>query len=474
MARLVIVSNRVPVPGREGASAGGLAVALKEALSDGALWFGWSGALSPETSATPTLRKAAKLTFATIDLSQDDYQRFYVGFANSTLWPLLHFRTGLLEFDRADLESYLAVNRAFARALAPLLRPDDLVWVHDYHLIPLAGELRALGHTNRMGFFFHVPFVPPAVLSVLPCAERFLKMLCGFDVVGFQTREHLQAYEDCMRTLMGLSPVAGTGFVLNGHATVAITTPIGIDARAFARQAKRAAEGQAVHRLVESLNKRALVIGVDRLDYSKGLPNRLEAFARLLDSHPEHRRNVHYLQIAPRSREDVTEYQRLKRDLDRRAGEINGRFAEFDWVPLRYLTRGVARTSLAGFHRVARVGLVTPLRDGMNLVAKEFVAAQDAEDPRVLVLSRFAGAAEELDAAIIVNPYDADEIAEALHTALAMPLAERKARHEQLFQKVCRTTAQTFCRDFLAALKEPAPGLGAAQAGREPVEAMRV
>jgi len=480
MARLVIVSNRVPVPGKDAAGTGGLAIALREALKDGGLWFGWSGDVAAETSSSAKIEPAGKLTFATIDLSRDDYEQFYVGFANSTLWPLLHFRTGLLEFERADLEGYMAVNRAFARALAPLLRPDDLIWVHDYHLIPLAGELQALGCMNRTGFFFHVPFVPPSVLSVLPRADQFLKMLCAFDVVGFQTKQHLNDFEDCMRTILGLSAVAGMGLQLDGHSTFAVTTPIGIDARSFARQAKRAVEGQSGRRLIESIGPRALIIGVDRLDYSKGLPNRFAAFARLLERHPEHRRHVHYLQISPRSREDVAEYQRLKRDLDRRAGEINGRFAEFDWVPLRYMTRGVARTSLAGFHRVARVGLVTPLRDGMNLVAKEFVAAQDADDPGVLILSRFAGAAEELDAAIIVNPFDADEIVEALHAALTMPLAERKARHEQLFQKICKTTAQTFCRDFLLALSAPGSApesdalARAAGAAKEPGAALRV
>jgi trehalose 6-phosphate synthase len=458
MARVVIVSNRVPVPSETGPRAGGLAVALKEALKEGGLWFGWSGEIAPETSAKAKLVTAGKIDYATIDLSERDYKQFYVGFANGTLWPLLHLRAGLLEFERADLESYLTVNRAFAEALAPLLRPDDLIWVHDYHLIPLATELRALGIANRLGFFFHVPFVPPSVLSILPQCDRLLKMLCAFDIVGFQTQQHLLEFEDCMRTILGLSAIPGVGIKMDGHTTRAVATPIGIDARAFARQAKRAAEGRAGHRLVDSLVGRSLIIGVDRLDYSKGLPNRFEAFSRLLERHPEHRLKVSYLQVAARSREDVVQYQDLKRDLDRRAGEINGRFAEYDWVPLRYMTRAVARTALAGFYRIARVGLVTPLRDGMNLVAKEFIAAQDPDDPGVLVLSRFAGAAEELDAAIIVNPYDADEIVEALHAALTMPLAERRARHEQLFQKVCQTTAQTYCRDFLAALnpREPA------------------
>ncbi|MGC2051114.1 MAG: trehalose-6-phosphate synthase, partial [Methylovirgula sp.] len=248
--------------------------------------------------------------------------------------------------------------------------------------------------------------------------------------------------------------------VIDGHSVVLAAMPIGIDTRAFARQAKKAMQGRAAHRLDESIQGRALMIGVDRLDYSKGLPNRFEAFGRLLDRFPEHRLKVTYLQVAARSREDVTEYQRLKRELDRLAGEINGRHAEFDWVPLRYMTRAVTRSSLAGFHRQARVGLVTPLRDGMNLVAKEYVAAQDPEDPGVLVLSRFAGAAEEMTEAIVINPHDPDEITEAMNQALTMPLDERKARHEKLFEKICQTTAASYCRDFIAALSATPNGGG--------------
>lgn len=463
MARVVVVSNRVPVPTERGPRAGGLAVALKDAIKDGGLWFGWSGRISAEPSAKAELATAGNVEYATVDLTKEDYERFYVGFANGTLWPLLHFRPGLVAFERSEFESYRGVNRAFARALVELLRPDDLIWVHDYHLIPLATELRALGVNNRIGFFLHVPFVPPSLLDALPQARQLLRMMCDYDAVGFQTTQHLREFQDCLRSMLGLAPVPGVGIQLDGHTMMPIAVPIGIDARAFARQAKRGASGAATRRMIDSLVGRALIIGVDRLDYSKGLPNRFEAFSRLLERNKEHRLKVSYLQVAARSREEVVEYQRLKRDLDRRTGEINGRFAEFDWVPLRYLTRAIARAALASFYRVARVGLVTPLRDGMNLVAKEYVAAQDPEDPGVLVLSRFAGAAEELDDAIIINPNDPDEITEAMHQALTMPLAERKARHERLFEKVCRTTAQTYCRDFLAGLTRETSAQGQAE-----------
>jgi trehalose 6-phosphate synthase len=273
-----------------------------------------------------------------------------------------------------------------------------------------------------------------------------------YDVVGFQARQHLHDFEDCLLSFLNIARQSGEPIWYEGRPVVVDAIPIGIDSRAFARQAKKAEQSRAAHRLFDSIEGHAFMIGVDRLDYSKGLPNRFEAFGYLLDRYPEHRMHVTYLQIAARSREDVAEYQRLKRELDRLSGDINGRYADFDWQPLRYMTRAVARASLAGFHRQARVGLVTPLRDGMNLVAKEYVAAQDSENPGVLVLSQFAGAAEELTEAIVINPYDPEEITEAMHEALIMPLDERKDRHEKLFEKICQTTAVSYCRDFLNAL----------------------
>lgn len=452
MARVIIVSNRVPTPGVAGPRAGGLAVALADAIKPGDLWFGWSGEIAKETSGAAQVVTAKGIDYATIDLSQDDYQQFYVGYANSTLWPLLHFRPAYIEFERADFESYVSVNHAFARALRPLIKDSDLIWVHDYHLIPLAMELRALGVTNRIGFFLHVPFVPASLLETVPNAKSLLTELCAYDVVGFQTERNTGDFRDCLRRMMGFEAAPGMPVEANGHVVLPLACPIGIDAKDFAKQANLSAKGKDTKRLMDSLVGRTLIIGADRLDYTKGLPNRFDGFTRLLNRFPEHLNKVSYLQVAALSREDVAEYQRLKQELDRKAGEINGRFADFDWVPLRYITQPMARSRLAGFYQVARVGLVTPLRDGMNLVAKEFVAAQPADDPGVLILSAFAGAAEEMTEAIIINPHDADSIAEALHQALTMPLAERRERHQALHAKVFRTTAQAFCKRFLTAL----------------------
>ena len=451
MARLVIVSNRVPIPKARSATAGGLAVALRDIMTPGSMWFGWSGRLTSEPSTQPALVEARGVTYATIDLTNDAYRGFYVGFANGVLWPLLHFRLGLMHFRREDYEGYLSVNRAFAESLAQILQPDDTVWVHDYHLIPLGRLLRKQGFQGPMGFFLHVPFVPPSMLEAMPVGRELVGDFCAYDLVGFQTDEHARDFRDCAQRLLGAS-VDGEWVRLNGRALRAFTDPIGIDADGFAQEAERAASDKVVQRVAHSLTGRALAIGVDRMDYSKGLPHRFEAYGRLLERHPEHRRRIHFLQICPRSREEVDEYRRLRAELDRLTGRINGRYSEFDWTPLRYSTRAAPRSTLAGLYRIGRIGVVTPLRDGMNLVAKEFIAAQPPEDPGVLVLSQFAGAAQELTEALIVNPFDPDAIGDAMHLALTMPVAERKERHAALKEKVRRTNAYAYSRRFLDAL----------------------
>ncbi len=452
MARLVVVSNRVP--NERGARAGGLAVALADALTPGSLWFGWSGKRTAATSETAVVKEADGITFATIDLSEADHAQFYAGFSNSALWPLLHLRTGLFTYRREDYEGYRRVNRAFAQALRPLLRDDDLIWIHDYQLFPLAAELRVLGVTNRIGFYLHIPFMPSIVLQVLPTAAELVSTLCAADVVGFQTQRDRDNFFETLRELLGGAVTDGEHVWLGTHNVRAVVVPAGIDTHGFSAMAARAARGVDTRRLVESLAGRVLAIGADRLDYTKGLPNRFEAFSRLLSHYPEHVRQISLLQVAARSREEVHEYRDLRRELDRKTGDINGRFSDFDWVPIRYMTRTLSRRTLAGFYRVARIGLVTPLRDGMNLVAKEFVAAQNHHDPGVLILSCFAGAAETMTEALIVNPYDAEAVARTIHDALGMSLNERRERHGALFAKICRDNAAVYCQRFLTYLAE--------------------
>lgn len=453
MARLVIVSNRVSLP-KKGAQAGGLAVALRDALEhQGGLWFGWSGEVA-ESDRVPPPRIAShgRITTVTTDLTRQDYEEFYNGFSNSTLWPLFHFRLGLLEVSRRSYEGYLRVNAAFAAQLAPMLQPDDVVWVHDYHLIPLGDELRRLGVKNRMGFFLHTPFPVPELLVALPGHRRLVRAMCAYDLVGFQTRDDVRAFLGYVSGEARGEVGENGRFSAYGRRSRAGAYPIGIDTHAFTELAAAQADGPEAGAIKEALHGRSLILGVERLDYSKGLPHRFDAIECLLESHPELKGQFEFMQIAAPSREEVARYRALKRQLEAAAGRINGRFAEFDWQPVRYINRGYDRATLAGFYRAACVGLVTPLRDGMNLVAKEYVAAQRPEDPGVLVLSRFAGAARELTGALIVNPFDADEVADALAKALTMPRPERQARWRLMMEEVEANTVETWRDAFLSDL----------------------
>jgi trehalose 6-phosphate synthase len=426
MQRLVVVSNRVALP-RERSAPGGLAVALRETLASegGGLWVGWSGQVKPAPDADAHVLVQGPITYATLDLDAADHEAFYLGYANATLWPLFHFRLGLVEFRRAAFEGYLRVNARFADAIVKLLQPDDVVWIHDYHFIPLAAELRRRGVRNRIGFFLHIPFPPPEMIETLPGSREILEALCAFDVVGLQTAPDAQSLRAALARHPQVRFDARGAARLGGGVTDIRAFPISIDVEAFMRVAAHAASAKEVSRMRDSLGGRALLTGIDRLDYSKGLALRFDAFEDLLSRYPEHRRRVTYLQIATLTRGDVPEYRRLRRELDQRAGKINGRFADIDWTPVRYVNKAAPRTIVAGLLRISRVGFITPLRDGMNLVAKEFVAAQDGNDPGVLVLSSFAGAARELDAAVIVNPMDPEAVADGLHQALAMPSPSR-------------------------------------------------
>ncbi|WP_458093719.1 alpha,alpha-trehalose-phosphate synthase (UDP-forming) [Roseomonas sp. WA12] len=455
MGRLVIVSNRVPVPKRgEPPAAGGLAVALKDAFSNrGGLWFGWSGTASEEPADLVRHARRAGVDYAVIDLSKKAYEGFYAGYANSALWPMFHFRLGLLSYDRDEAECYRIVNRRYAEKLLPLLRPDDTIWVHDYQMIPLGAELRARGSKHRIGYFHHIPFPPWAVFSAMPGAEDLIRDLLAYDLVGVQTHRDLTGLMDCMAQGTGMKLRPGGEVRFRGRRTRLRSFPIAIATEEFADVAAKSVKTPDAVRLASSLAGRSLVIGAERLDYTKGLPERLKGFGALLERFPEHRSKVTYLQVAARSREDVESYKDLKREIEHLAGCINGDYAEADWTPVRYVGRAVARDTLAGYYRMAQVGLVTPLRDGMNLVAKEYVAAQDPEDPGVLVLSRFAGAAEGMPEALPVNPLDAVGMAEAMNTALTMPLAERRERHSSMYRRLCEHGVSDWARNFLSALE---------------------
>jgi trehalose 6-phosphate synthase len=451
---LVIASNRVG--SALSANDGGLATALLAALDHrDVIWFGWSGDICDEPPGPTCIQRDGNLTRMLVDLERSDYEGYYLEFANRVLWPIFHYRVNLAEYGREQWATYGRVNQGFAERLAPALGPEDVVWVHDYHLIPLGAALRDLGVRNAIGFFLHIPFPAPDVLATLPVHEALVRELFAYDLVGFQTENDVQAFGDYVeREAGGWIDVDG---IMHAYGTSvrARNFPISIDTRVVAARSARAMRTRRATRLRESLASRQLVIGVDRLDYTKGLVHRFDAVERLLDTHPDYRRTAVVLQIAPPSREDVPEYQRIRGELDARIGRINGRFGEFDQLPVRYLNRRFRQETLFGFYRASRVAMVTPLRDGMNLVAKEFVASQDPEDPGVLVLSRFAGAARELDAALIVNPFDVDQIVDALDRALAMPVEERRARYEAMMMRLDRYDVHAWREAFLNTLQQP-------------------
>jgi trehalose 6-phosphate synthase len=453
MPRLVVVSNRVADPRKNGA--GGLAVALGEALAaSGGLWFGWSGR-TVETSSGNQLhtQRAGDVTLTTIDLSVADHRAYYLGYANGVLWPVFHYRLDLADFDAGDIEGYRRVNRLMAHKLMPMLRPDDIVWVHDYHLIPMAAELRAMGCAHRIGFFLHIPLPPRTILAAIPQHGWLMRSLLAYDLIGFQSRVDREHFAEYVLAEAGGSREGDDRFHAFGRTVRARAVPIGIDVDEF-QALGRAAEAQETYRTMrEQYSQRRLLVGVDRLDYSKGLPQRIQAFRRLLEQYPENRRSATLIQVAAPSREDVGAYVEIQHQLEALCGALNGDFGELDWMPVRFMRRAVARRRLPGLYAASAVALVTPLRDGMNLVAKEFVASQDPQYPGVLILSRFAGAAEQLTDALLVNPYDSAGTADAIQQALHMPLEERRVRHARMLASIREVDVHWWARDFLSALQ---------------------
>ena len=456
MSRLVVISNRVALPKQT--QTGGLASAMNAALQErGGLWFGWSGHIGKESGMELHEVTERNISYATIDLSRKDHDEYYAGFANRALWPLFHYRGDLVDYRRDHMEGYFRVNAVFADNVARLIQPNDTIWVQDYHLIPLAQMLRERGVRNRIGFFLHTPLPAAGLMITLPRHRELFESLASYDLVGLHTHRDLRALEDYFLHELGAAMRTGGRIrAANGRLFRAGVFPISIDTAEVVELAHRTEDTGDVARLRHSLDGRELIIGVDRLDYSKGLPQRFDAFARLLRDNEDMRRRVSFLQIAPPSRSQVPEYRQIRRDLERSAGHINGQYAEPDWVPIRYVNKSYPQKMLAGYFRVARVGLVTPLRDGMNLVAKEYIACQDPKDPGVLVLSRFAGAAQELGAALLVNPNDLDDVAEALKRALDMSLKERRQRWDASMEVLENNDITRWRNAFLEALMHPA------------------
>ncbi len=456
MSRLIVVSNRVSPPGPEGApSQGGLAMAMSAALREySGMWFGWSGQSTPAYDGKLSTQRANGVTYATMDLEEQDIEEYYNGYANRTLWPLFHYRIDLTQYERSYGQGYERVNARFADMLTPLIEPGDLIWVQDYHLIPLGRELRMRGLKNAMGFFLHIPWPARELVLTLPRHRQLVEALFHYDVIGFHTEEWKNAFLSYILQDAGGMAMSDGRATAFGRTVLPKAFPIGIDAKGFAAMKQSAEARESYDRMIDSKGGRRMLLGVDRLDYSKGIDERLLAYERLLNESPELKRQIFLLQISTFTRSEVEAYQDMIARLDAMSGRINGLHAEMDWIPIRNVHRMHGRDELAGIYRAADVALVTPLRDGMNLVAKEFVAAQDESDPGVLVLSRFAGAAAQMRDALIVNPFSQEDVADAIRRALAMPVEERRRRWRALMEGVERDDVVAWRDSFVASLEE--------------------
>jgi trehalose 6-phosphate synthase/phosphatase len=486
-SRLVVVSNRLPLVFRRDAGhwvatpgSGGLVTALLPVLRHrGGTWIGWPGvpADGADTgeldAALRTAGKTAGYALQAVHLTAEEENKFYRGFANEVIWPLFHDLASLCNFDPVYWRVYCEVNRKFAAAVMKTSQPDDFIWAHDYHLMTLASELRSMGCTSKIGFFLHIPFPPPDVFLQLPWRRQLLQALMQYDMVGFQTLRDRHNFADCVRALMKDVRIHGKGHVqvahVGGREVRFGQFPISIDFNAFMRQASTPEVAERAQRLHELLPKRRLVLGIDRLDFTKGIPHKLKAFHDLLTRYPRMQERISLIQVVVPSRVGIPEYDGLRTTIEQLVGRINGQFVRpGGWVPVWYVYSSLTQLDLLAYYRAADIALITPLKDGMNLVAKEYCACSIEEDC-VLVLSEFAGASAQLGrGALLVNPHDIEGVADALVRAYDMGVTERRARMRRLqrsirnydiFWWVDSFLAATFTRhlsDFPAPPREPA------------------
>jgi alpha,alpha-trehalose-phosphate synthase [UDP-forming]/trehalose-phosphatase len=457
---LLVISNRLPdfrhVEGDETGdrkkNVGGLVSALEPALrARGGMWLGWSGKTVPDSEPIESgIIDSGTAQFAWVDYKESWYRGYYSGFCNGTLWPLFHSFPSRVMFSDESWASYQEVHEHLADYAARLVGPRAMLWAHDYHLLLFAKAMRQRGHTGPMGHFLHIPFPSLDMFSMIPWASQILDALLDFDLLGFHTPQHVANFLSCASAMLP-AKVADDVVQHRGRSTHVAAMPIGIIPDSFQETPEQAVV-EEIDGLMRALGNSKLVLGVDRLDYTKGIPERLIAFGKLLENFPEWRGKVSLVQVSVPSRADVPLYAEQRASIETIVGRINGEFGEAAWVPIRYLYRSYAKGQLAQLYRAASVGYVTPLRDGMNLVAKEYVAAQDSDNPGVLLLSQFAGAAVEMRDAVLTNPYHAEGMARDLDRSLRMDLDERRSRHTKLLASVQRSNAVTWAEGFLDAL----------------------
>jgi trehalose 6-phosphate synthase/phosphatase len=464
--KLIVVSNRLPLSLRHSVegwvaepSSGGLASAVNPLLkSRGGLWIGWPGHAprSADEGREDLLRHWAQTEgYAAVDLPSDLARKFYEGYANQTLWPLFHNFATNFTCDPEGWAAYVAANRRFRDAVLEHLAPGDTVWVHDYHLMLLPRLIRDVAPETRVGFFLHVPFPASETFRIVPHRDEILRGLLGADLVAFQTHLDLQHFRSSLLRLLGL-PSSVDRVTAQGSSTRLEALPIGIAPEEFAGLIENdAATQRAFEQLRRRYRGRRILLGVDRLDYTKGIPQRLRAYRMLLQRAPHLRGQIVLVQVAVPSRERIPEYDRLRNTVNSLVGELNGEFGSPEWTPVVYIRRGISRSELVALYAAAEVGWVTPLRDGMNLVAKEYVACQRRGEG-VLLLSEFAGAAAEMGEAFLVNPYDEERVAAVLERVLSLPAEERRERMGMLYRRVLRNTVFRWSDRFLSLLEEAA------------------
>ena len=450
--RLIIAANRAPIrktPRGWSPSIGGLATALLPVLNEhGGVWVSMREAPDlPDRLDYPV--DDPRIVVRRLDLSEEEQANYYYGMSNRVLWPVSHYMIHHLELEPAFIRDYRAINERFAKAVIEEYRPGDYVWIQDYHLMLAPKHIREALPDATVALFWHIPWPAMEVFRILPWARELLRGMLGCDLIGFHVEEYVENFLESARVLLG-AEVRG-GVVRWGGREVRVEAhPIGVDVGRFERMAGDAELRETAASLRDEIRAEKLIVGVDRLDYTKGILSRLLAFERFLEVYPEYRGRVSFFQIATPSRTEVESYQQIKREVDEAVGRINGQFAQDDWVPVHYRYRAYTQKELCAFYQSADVALITPLRDGMNLVTQEFVAA--SEDG-VLVLSELTGAAYLMPEALQVNPYDLDGLAATLKEAVEMPEDERRERLNQLRETVRSLDVHRWAAGFIDAFR---------------------
>lgn len=438
MSKLIVLSNRVSLPNPDTHAAGGLAVALQDALDTlGGIWLGWNGEkISDDQDNQFSVQSKLDVHYMTCPLKEYQYQSFYSGYSNSVLWPGMHHRGDLIDLENCDYDVYQEVNLLFAQKLVQIASPDDIIWIHDYHFFSVAHHCRQLGMKNRIGFFLHIPFAPLEIWEKIQEAKLLLGHLCEYDVIGLQTERDQSICTHVLRNYAGATQIDAEIMTLNQNLTRVKCYPIGVNPQSIQEISKLSQPEISAFFDAKDYKDVKTIIGVDRIDYSKGLIERFNAFETFLERHPEFHQLITDIQVACPCRMEIPAYEALFEDLNLKMNQINQEYSQDKWQPINFTHDTLGHDSLMQLYRFADICWVSSLRDGMNLVAKEYIAAQDVNDPGVLILSKYAGSAEQMPEAILVDPEDRQAMVKALEQAFNMSKTERLERFQQLIQGI--------------------------------------